>query len=99
MPFLKKPSKTPKPSFNKAERMQIYQSRKWQKLRSAKLMADPLCEMCLKENRLTPAEDVHHIISFMDYSGTSRLTFAFKYDNLMSICKECHGKSHNRNAK
>lgn len=30
----------------------------------------------------------------MNYTGTKRLSKAFDFNNLMSICKECHAKEH-----
>ena len=49
--------------------------------------AHPLCEMCLKEGRLTPVEEVHHIVP-LSQGGTHR------NDNLMSLCQSCHTKLH-----
>ena len=43
---------------------------------------------------VTIADDVHHIDSFLNYSGNQRLNKAFDFSNLMSVCKECHGKIH-----
>ena len=57
-------------------------------------MTSPLCEICLKYEIITPAEDVHHIDSFMNYSGYKRLEKAYNPSNLMSIGKGCHGKLH-----
>lgn len=50
--------------------------------------------MCLQEGRTTPAEDVHHIDSFLNYSGSDRLWKAYDFSNLMSVCKKCHGLIH-----
>ena len=94
MPYLKKSTKQKTKSFNKEDRQKVYQSAKWKKLRSAKLQADPLCEVCLEEDKITPAEDVHHIDSFMNYTGANRLFKAYDYNNLKSVCKDCHGKIH-----
>lgn len=58
-------------------------------------MNNPLCEVCLLIGIITPAIDIHHIDSFMNYEGLKRLDKAFNYDNLQSICKECHQKEHN----
>lgn len=60
----------------------------------AKLLSNPLCEVCLSNEIITPAIDVHHIDSFMNYSNTKRLSKAYDSNNLMSICKECHSKLH-----
>lgn len=95
MPYLKKPQKSKKIQFKREDRQKIYQSTIWQNLRRAKLMQSPLCEMCLKEGRITPAIDVHHIDSFMNYTGNERLQKAFDESNLMSVCKQCHQKIHN----
>lgn len=97
MPYLKKPKKEKTRTFNREDRQKIYQSTKWRELRQAKLMSQPLCEKCLAENIIKPAEDVHHIDSFMNYTGTLRLAKAFDFSNLMSVCKECHYKIHHNN--
>ena len=63
-----------------------YNSR-WQKVRMRKMMKQPLCEMCLKQNKTTPAYLVHHI----DENPKNN-----NMVNLMSLCNKCHEKIHNR---
>lgn len=94
MPYIVKPKPKQTRKVNVEDRQSIYQSTKWKKLRSAKLMQQPLCEICLENGVITPADDVHHIDSFLNYSGNQRLYKAFDFANLMSVCKECHGKIH-----
>lgn len=94
MPYLAKPSKNTVRKFNREDRQKIYQSAKWKKLREAKLMADPLCEQCLANGIIKPAIDIHHIDSFMNYTGNKRLQLAYDYRNLQSLCKECHSEKH-----
>lgn len=94
MPFLKKPKKEPVRKVNNEDRQQIYQNKKWKDLRKAKLMKNPLCEMCLQKGKTTPAIDVHHKDSFLNYEGNRRLEVAYNYDNLLSVCKECHAELH-----
>ena len=68
---------------------------KWQLLRRKKFISNPLCEQCLAEGRVTPTEEVHHIVpveSGRDEAEMRRL--AYDYNNLQSLCKECHGKVH-----
>ena len=36
--------------------------RAWKRIRDRYAAAHPLCELCLKEGRLTPVEEVHHIV-------------------------------------
>jgi 5-methylcytosine-specific restriction protein A len=99
MPYLKKPQRKPIRRVSYEDRQQIYQTPKWKKLREAKLMQQPLCEVCLSKGKVTPAEDVHHIDSFLNYNGTLRLWKAFDFANLMSVCKECHGLIHSDKIK
>ena len=75
-------------------RQDIYKTKEWKELRLSQLMKQPLCECCLLDGRVTPAIDVHHIISFTDYTGNARLYWAYNADNLSSLCKFCHNKIH-----
>ena len=47
----------------------------------------PFCEMCLKENKATLVEEVHHVLP---------LSRGETHDesNLISLCKSCHSKIH-----
>lgn len=65
----------------------------WEKVRGAKLLDSPLCEVCKKEGRLTPAEEVHHIVPIRDGGDV------YSSDNLMSICHSCHMKEHSKTKK
>lgn len=49
----------------------------------------PLCEECLKHDRFTPAQLVHHKLP-LDEGGTN------DFDNLMSLCNSCHTSIHNK---
>lgn len=96
MPKIYKPKKKNPIEKNKTEnykeRQKIYKSKNWINIRNAKLITTPICEVCNEKL----AEDVHHIDSFMNYEGIERIEKAFDPDNLMSICKECHGKLHSK---
>lgn len=94
MPYINKGPK--KNSDRKKERSEIYNSKQWKKMRKAKIMMNPLCEECLKSNKITTATQVHHIDSFMYYEGNERLAKAFDFNNLESLCDECHEKKHNK---
>ena len=99
MPTIYKPIKTTRTYEGKRkERMVIYNSNIWRALRMAKLRDNPLCEMCEREGIVKPADDVHHIQSFMSVDDQDeRIALAYDYDNLMSLCDECHTKVHNNN--
>lgn len=63
----------------------------WDRLKEIKKRRDPLCELCLKEGgRVVPVEIVHHIIPVEE--GGPMLDM----DNLMSVCRSCHGKLHSK---
>lgn len=98
MPTIYKPKRRYNRTGNSydAERRKIYNSERWRRLRKIKFAADPLCEVCKKEGRITPAEDIHHIRSFMTgATPDQRYALAYDYDNLMSVCKKCHQRIHN----
>ena len=65
-----------------------YKTSRWLKLRQLKLNHSPLCEMCLKQGITTPAVLVHHIKPIEDGGKM------YQYENLMSLCSECHNKIH-----
>lgn len=99
MPTIYKPPKNLQKNNNQydSERRKIYNSERWRRLRAWKFASDPLCEMCLKEDKVVPAEDIHHIVSFMSTDDPEqRIFLAYDYENLMSLCKQCHQKVHNK---
>jgi len=61
--------------------------RSWAKIRAAFLSANPLCELCKQEGRLTPAVLVHHKRRLTD-GGTN------DWQNLQALCQECHSRLH-----
>ena len=77
-------------------RAKLYNNSKWRKLRESYLMYHPMCEMCEKENKVTPARDVHHINSpFEDgLTDSERLGRLLDSTNLMSLCQYHHGLLH-----
>ena len=71
--------------YNKYERsadVNKKYGRAWKRIRDRYAAAHPLCEMCLKEGRLTPVDEVHHIVPISQGGTHAR-------DNLMSLCRSC----------
>jgi 5-methylcytosine-specific restriction protein A len=64
----------------------IYNNR-WRKASKAYLKDNPLCVHCKKEDRLTPATEVDHIIP---HGGDMKLFW--DKSNWQSLCKKCHSK-------
>ena len=61
--------------------------RAWKRIRDRYAAEHPLCEHCLKDGRLTPVQEVHHILPVSKGGTHAR-------DNLMSLCQSCHTKIH-----
>jgi len=59
--------------------------RAWKRIRDRYIKAHPLCEECQKQGKLTPAEQVHHILPLSKGGSSST-------DNLMALCKACHSR-------
>lgn len=80
---------------NRSERAEIYNSKEWKKLRKAYFQKNPLCERCLSMGKVVPAQHVHHIQSFMMYDNKEqRMQCALDWNNLMSVCVDCHNILH-----
>ena len=74
----------PSQQHKKTTKERGYDSR-WHRLSVHKRTIDPLCENCLNEGRVTPADEVHHIVPIA-VAPELRL----KIGNLMSVCRSCH---------
>lgn len=61
--------------------------RAWKRIRDRYVSEHPLCERCKAEGRLTPVDEVHHILP-ISKGGTHDKS------NLMALCKSCHNKIH-----
>ena len=73
--------------FERAPDVHKKYGRAWTRIRNRYALEHPLCERCLKEGRLTPVEEVHHIVP-VSKGGTHDQA------NLMSLCQSCHTKIH-----
>ena len=62
-------------------------NRAWKRIRDAYVAAHPLCEECLKQGRVVPVDQVHHIVPLRE-GGTNDLS------NLVSLCSACHARIH-----
>ena len=55
--------------------------------------AKGLCEDCLKQGKITPAEEVHHIKE-LNPMNISDPCITLSYSNLVALCRSCHRKRH-----
>ena len=73
----------------------VYNTKRWKLLRLEKLRNQPLCERCLMNNKITSAIDVHHILPISNGKDDfDKAKLGFDYNNLMSVCKDCHKLIH-----
>lgn len=63
----------------------LYKTAAWQRLRVAKLAADPLCQYCPRR-KLTPATQVDHKRAIKDGGDP------WAWENLASACATCHSR-------
>ena len=71
----------------------IYHSYKWKKLRQAYAEKNPLCEHCLRYDIYERVAVVDHVFEILDGGEP------FDYNNLQSLCRSCHSRKTNQEAK
>ena len=70
--------------------VKFYHSAAWKRVRQLVLIRDNyLCQHCLNNNSITPADMVHHIEE-VKQDWNKRLELS----NLISLCNSCHNKVH-----
>lgn len=61
----------------------------WRQLSERYRRHQPLCEDCLKDDLVTPASEVHHVVP-ISVDPTLRLVWS----NLVALCSTCHNLRH-----
>ena len=90
----KKPRNTERKDTDMRElRRKAYNNTAWRKMRDTYMKEHPICADCLAKGKVTPATSVHHIKSPFA-GGEVNYALLLDYDNLMSLCHECHGIRH-----
>ena len=59
--------------------------RAWKRIRDRYAAAHPLCELCQKNGKLIPTEEIHHKIPLSEGGTHSE-------ENLIALCKSCHAR-------
>lgn len=73
----------------------MIQSKRWLLLRRTKLTANPLCEDCKERGIYVPASEIHHVIPCETASSVIGMqNLMFDYNNLRSLCHDCHVTTH-----
>lgn len=100
MPTINKPKRKnnsrKKHGLQKMIQEHVYSTTRWKHVRKSYFMQFPLCQKCLAEGRTTETEEIHHRIPLKTCNGDLNylLQLAFDYDNLMSVCTQCHHDIH-----
>lgn len=102
MPTINKPNKRKRDNSKKKHGLQkliqqhVYSTTRWRHVRNSYFMQFPLCQKCLAEGRTTATQEIHHVIPLKTCNGDLNylLQLAFDYDNLMSVCCQCHEDIH-----
>lgn len=79
------------------DHISVYNTQRWKRLRLNYLKQCTLCEVCLADNKIVLAEDVHHKV-YLSTASTKegKQVLGFDVNNLQAVCKDCHKKIHNR---
>lgn len=79
--------------------IRFYRSKEWKKVRKYVYERDRgLCQDCLKHNKLTIGEEVHHIEYLTPYNINDP-NITINPNNLVLLCKDCHHKRHDGNTE
>ncbi|WP_205598719.1 HNH endonuclease [Clostridium niameyense] len=72
----------------------FYRSKEWKKLRECRFTMDHgLCQECLRNNRITAADIVHHKKEIKTKDGWNKRLDIY---GLESLCYKCHNAIHKR---
>ena len=97
MPTINKKPVLLNKSTKKQDRAKLYGTTQWKNLRKIYLQSHPLCEECLKNDIVTGEHlQVHHKLSPFDpnISEMEQWQRLLDWNNLQTLCRECHGKLH-----
>ena len=75
----------------------VYNTLAWKVLRLEYIKSNPLCEECKEKGILNSAIDVHHKIPISAGKDLmEKKTLGFDWNNLKSVCKDCHKQEHKK---
>lgn len=61
--------------------------RVWKRIRDSYVQQHPVCELCQRDGKVVPTEEVHHKVPLAEGGTHAR-------NNLIALCKPCHAKLH-----
>ena len=75
--------------YSRASNKNKKYGREWKRIRDRYVREHPVCELCLKEGKLTPTTEVHHI-KFVEDGGGNEAS------NLLALCHSHHEWIHKK---
>lgn len=97
MPYIYKPKRKETIPYKHEDRgdSKYYNSKYWKKLRTQYIQEHPICHDCMLEGISRPAEEVHHLTSFMNgKTDEERWDLLLDPNNLVSLCIKHHHERH-----
>lgn len=77
----------------------FYKTTAWKSCRDAYASSvGGLCEKCYAAGRIVPGEIVHHM-THLTTQNIHDPNIALNWDNLVLLCRDCHGDEHRKNKK
>lgn len=61
--------------------------RAWKRIRDSYVQQHPMCELCQRDGKFVPTEEVHHKVPLAGGGTHAR-------ENLIALCKTCHARLH-----
>ena len=83
------------PEGKRVKRQSIYNTTRWRNIRLAYLMKNPISEISEWLGKSVLADDLHHIVSFLDVPESEMLKYAFDSNNLIAVTRQEHNRLHN----
>lgn len=78
---------------------EFYSSKAWQQVRRTyKQSKQGLCERCLANGLIVPADEVHHKIR-LTKQNINDPSIALNFSNLEALCESCHDKEHEQDQR
>ena len=72
----------------------FYKTLQWQNCRDAYMKSvGMMCERCMKNGLMVPAEIVHHKIHLTP-KNIDNPDITTNFNNLQAVCRKCHGELH-----
>lgn len=101
MAYINRPKKKRQYSYEQKlkndEVAKFYNSVWWRNTRKAMLMENPLCQECLKNNKVTEATQIHHKKPWQSgISPKEQEELFYDINNLVCLCSFCHKEIHKK---